>query len=166
MDELLEIGKLVNTHGLKGEVKVTPWCDDADIFTRLESVTVNGENHSIENVRFHKGSVILKLDRVDSIDDAERLKNKILYTERSHLGELNEDTYYIKDLIGLEVYEDGQSLGIIDDCFPTGSNDVYVVKSDSGKQILIPAIKQVIKKVDIKNRRMDVELMEGLRDED
>lgn len=164
MNGPLEIGKIVNTHGLKGEVKVTPWCDRPSVFSELDSVIYDGRTIKVENVKFHKNSVILKLSGVESIEAAEKLKNGILLAKRSQLGQLPEGTYYINDLIGLEVYEGEESLGKIEDCFPTGSNDVYVVRSDEGRQLLIPAIKQVIKNVDIKGRRMDVELLKGLDD--
>lgn len=165
MQKPIEIGKIVNTHGLKGEVKVTPWCDDPSVFNSLDCVFTGNAALKIQSVKFHKNSVILKLEGVDRIEDAEKLKNSILSVERSSLGQLPQNTYYVDDLIGMEVFAGEQSLGIIDDCFATGSNDVYSVKGSGGKQLLIPAIKQVVKRVDVESRRMDIELIEGLLDE-
>lgn len=165
-NDFLELGKIVNTHALKGEVKVTPWCDDSGVFAEIKYVYVNDRPIDIEKAKDYKNSVLLKLKGIDSIEQAELLKNAVLYAERKQLGELPEDTYYIKDLIGLEVYEGDGFLGILEDCFPTGGNDVYVVKNSEGKQLLLPAIKQVVKKVDLNLRRMEVELLEGMEDED
>ncbi|MDD3766028.1 MAG: ribosome maturation factor RimM [Eubacteriales bacterium] len=163
----LEIGKVVNTHALRGELKVVPWCDNPQIFLGLGHVYIDSKPFDIESAKEHKGSILLKLKGVDSIEQAQELKDKntILYVTRAQLGELPKDTYYIIDLIGLKVYEGDKFLGTIEDCFPTGGNDVYVVRSEDGRRILIPAIKQVVKKVDIENGRMDVELMEGMGDD-
>ncbi|MDR0405881.1 MAG: ribosome maturation factor RimM [Clostridiales bacterium] len=162
MDTPLEIGKIVNTHGLKGEVKVTPWCDEPSVFSRLERVILSGREVAITAVKYHKNSVILKLDGIDGIAEADALRNVILYVERAWLGALPEGTYYVTDLIGLAVYAEGKPLGKIEDCFSTGSNDVYAVRSDDGRQLLLPAIQQVIKRVDLPRGVMEVALMEGL----
>lgn len=163
MSEKIEIGKIVNTHSLKGEVKVTPWCDDVGVFDTLEFIYTTDSKLQITSARPHKHSIIVKLKGIDHIDEAVKLRDKILYAEKSDLNELPENTYYVKDLLNMEVFDaDDNSLGILVDWFPTGSNDVYVVKTENGKQILLPAIKQVIKKIDVENKRMTVELMEGL----
>ena len=166
-NDFLEIGKVVNTHALKGEVKVVPWCDDPQIFLGLGHVYIDSKPFDIENAKEHKGSILLKLKGIDSIEQAEELKSKntVLYVTRAQLGELPKDSYYIKALIVLKVYEEDRFLGTLEDCFSTGSNDVYVVRSDDGRQILLPAIKQVVKNVDIDGGRMDVELMEGMEDD-
>lgn len=157
----LEIGKIVNTHGLKGEVKVTPWCDDVAVFSTLESVFIKTDTLKIENVKFHKNTVIIKFCGVNSIEEAERLRNQILLVSQARLGELKPDTYYIADLIGINVFERDSYLGIVEDCFPTGSNDVYTVRTDDGGEILVPAIFEVVKKIDIEGRRMDIIRQDG-----
>ena len=163
MSERIEIGKIVNTHSLKGEVKVTPWCDDEGVFDTLKFVYTTDAKLQITAARPHKNSVIVKFVGIDHIDEAQKLRDKILYAEKSDLKELPTNTYYIKDLLNMNVFDaNDNNLGIVVDCFPTGSNDVYVVKNEEGKQILLPAIKQVIKKIDVENKRMTVELMEGL----
>ena len=167
MQDFFEIGQVVNTVGLKGEIKVNPFTDEFDQFDKGKKITLEKSKtkteYEIENVRFHKNQVILKLKTIDNIDDAEKLRNSYIIVDRSSKKELEANTYYIIDLIGLNVYEDDKLLGELVDVFPTGSNDVYVVKSEDGKQILLPAIKEVIKEVNIEEKRMNVKLMEGLK---
>ncbi len=165
--EYIEIGQIVNTNGLKGVVKVNPFTDDISKFESLKYIYIQLKNElkkvKIEQVRYNKNQVLLKLEGIDSIEEAEKYRNFYLKTEKQSQEELGEDTYYIVDLIGLDVYSDkDEYLGKIDDVFPTGSNDVYVIKDNLGKQILIPAIADVVKKVDLKNKKMIINLIPGL----
>lgn len=165
--EYIEIGQIVNTNGLKGVVKVNPFTDDISKFEDLKYVYIQLKNElkkvKIEQVRYNKNQVLLKLEGIDSIEKAEKYRNFYLKTEKESQEDLGEDTYYIVDLIGLDVYSDkNEYLGKIEDVFPTGSNDVYVVKDNLGKQILIPAIADVVKKVDLKNKKMIINLIPGL----
>ena len=162
--KLLEIGKIVNTHGLLGEVKLTPWCDDLAIFDSLKFLCDENENRLVvKSVRLHKDFVMLKFEGYDDISKAEELKNKVLFVPREALGELPEGVYYIADILGLDVYDDkGSHLGTIYDFIETGSNNVYIVRRSQGEDILLPAIDDVIKLVDIENRKMIVTLIEGL----
>lgn len=165
--EYIEIGQIVNTNGLKGVVKVNPFTDDISKFEDLKYVYIQLKNElkrvKIEQVRYNKNQVLLKLEGIDSIEEAEKYRNFYLKTEKESQEDLGEDTYYIVDLIGLDVYSDkNEYLGKIEDVFPTGSNDVYVVKDNLGKQILIPAIADVVKKVDLKNKKMTINLIPGL----
>lgn len=165
--EYIEIGQIVNTNGLKGVVKVNPFTDDISKFEDLKYVYIQLKNElkkvKIEQVRYNKNQVLLKLEGIDSIEEAEKYRNFYLKTEKESQEDLGEDTYYIVDLIGLDVYSDkNEYLGKIEDVFPTGSNDVYVVKDNLGKQILIPAIADVVKKVDLKNKKMIINLIPGL----
>lgn len=167
MEQYFEIGQIVNTNGLKGVLKVKPFTDDITKFERLESVLIdiNGKltEFNIEKVRYHKQMVMLKLKGIDSVDEAEKYRNHYIKINREDEEELPEDVYYIQDLIDCEVYTDEEMfLGKIDDVFPTGSNDVYVVKTMENKEILLPAISDVIKKVDIENKKITVHLLEGL----
>ena len=167
MEEYFEIGQIVNTSGLKGVVKVKPFTDDITKFNNFKTIYVSIKNElkefEIEHVRFSKNMVFLKLKGIDTIEDAENYRNLYLKIKRDKEEKLEEDSYYVVDIIGCTVYTDNQeNLGKVDDVFSTGSNDVYVVKSDDGKQILLPAIKDVIKKVDIQNKKIIVHLMEGL----
>ena len=165
--EYIEIGQIVNTNGLKGVVKVNPFTDDISKFEELKYVYIQLKSElkkvKIEQVRYNKNQVLLKLEGIDSIEEAEKYRNFYLKTEKESQEDLGEDTYYIVDLIGLDVYSDkNEYLGKIEDVFPTGSNDVYVVKDNLGKQILIPAIADVVKEVDLKNKKMTINLIPGV----
>ena len=167
MDKYFEIGQIVNTNGLKGFVKVKPFTDDIKEFETFETIYVQKKTEliefKIESVRYAKNMVLLKLKGIDDIDSAEALKNLYIKVSREQLPELQENSYYIVDLLECEVVTvEGECLGKMDDVFNTGSNDIYVVKNGEGKQILLPAIKEVIKNVDIPNRKITVKLMEGL----
>ena len=164
-NEILELGKVVNTHGIRGEIKVQPWCDDPEIFDELEYIYIGDKRYDILKSRLHKNCEIIALDGVNNINEAELLRNKVVTIEREILGELPEGTYYIADLEGLEVKTvDGQVLGTIDEGIKTGSNDVYVLNNPGKKPILIPVIEQVVKEVNIDDGFVLVELMEGLID--
>ena len=165
--EYIEIGQIVNTNGLKGVVKVNPFTDDISKFEELKYVYIQLKSElkkvKIEQVRYNKNQVLIKLEGIDSIEEAEKYRNFYLKTEKESQEDLGEDTYYIVDLIGIDVYSDkNEYLGKIEDVFPTGSNDVYVVKDNLGKQILIPAIADVVKEVDLKNKKMIINLIPGL----
>ncbi len=167
MKQLLEIGQIVNTYGIKGYLKVVPYTDDITRFEQLETIYVETKKElkecTIEQVKYSKNLVLLKLKGIDDINVANEYKNCYLKIEREKAVKLPEDTYFIVDLIGIEVYSDEkETLGKIVDVFPTGSNDVYVVKDELGKQILLPAIGEVIKEVDISNKKMIVHLIAGL----
>lgn len=167
IQEYLDIGKIVNTHGVKGELKILPFTDDITRFERLNSVLIKkSENdydeYVIDNVRYHKDFVLIKFDKVDNMNDAEKLKNRILSIKRQDAIDLPEDTYFICELIGCKVYENDRLLGELIDVIQTGSNDVYVVKREGHKDLLIPVLKDVVKVVDIENERIEVELLEGL----
>lgn len=167
MAEYLEIGQIVNTFGIKGFVKVKPFTDDIDQFNNLKTIYIKNKNskieYEIEEAKYHKNMVLLKLKGINTIEQAETLKNSYLLRNREDEKPLEEGTYYIVDLIGLEVYEDnGNFLGNLEDIFNTGSNDIYVVKNDLGKQILLPAISNVIKEIDMENKKIIVHLIKGL----
>ena len=167
MQKRLEIGQIVNTFGIKGEVKVTPFTDDIRRFDDLKKVYVKTKKESkqyqIENVKYHKNMVLLKLEGINRIEDAETLRNAFLEIDREDAIPLEEGTYFIADLIGLEVYtEDGRLLGKVEDIYNTGSNDIYVVKDELGKQVLLPGIEEVIKEVDLENSKIVVHLIPGL----
>lgn len=169
MTSELEIGQIVNTFGIKGEVKVKPFTDDIKRFDKLKKINIEQKNnkkeYEIENIKYHKDMVILKLKGIDQIEQAELLRNSYLKINRNEEEPLEENTYYIVDLLGLSVYtEEGILLGILDDIYNTGSNDIYVVKDELGKQTLLPAIQDVIKKIDIENQKIIVHVMKGLLD--
>lgn len=165
--DVLEIGQIVNTRGLRGEVKLNSFSEDSKRFEKVSSIFVKNktgfEEYQIQKVSYSKNQVILKLKGIDHIDYAEKLRNLFVYIKRSDLEELEEGQYYIADLIGLEVFEDdGKKLGIVDDVFNTKSNSVYVVRTDLGELKYLPNIPDVIKQVDIQNKKIIVTLIPGL----
>lgn len=167
MEEYFEIGQIVNTSGLKGILKIKPFTDDIKKFSNLKTIYIKTKSglteFKIEQVRYVKNMVMLKLAGIDTVEEAEKYRNLYIKILRDQEEELEEGSYYVVDILGCKVNTDAnQELGKIVDVFQTGSNDVYVVKDELGKQVLLPAIKDVIKKVDIKNKVITVHLLEGL----
>ena len=167
MQKRLEIGHIVNTFGIKGEVKVVPFTDDINRFDDLEKVYVKTKKESklykVENARYHKNMVLLKFEGINNPEDAESLKNSFLEVDREDAIPLEEGTYFIVDLIGLDVYtDDGKLLGKVEDIYNTGANDIYVVKDELGKQLLLPAISDVIKEINLEEKKIVAHLLKGL----
>ena len=166
MLEYLSIGQIINIHGFRGEVKVYPLTDDISRFKKLKVVYVEENTqlvkYEVESLKFLSNTVIMKLKGIDTEEAANKLRNFYVKVDRKSAIKLPRDSYFICDLIDLEVY-DGKSgfLGTVGDVLQTGSNDVYVVKT-GGKDILIPALKEVVKEIDLKNKKIMVELPEGL----
>lgn len=168
MKDILEIGQIVNTRGLRGEVKVNSFSEDKHRFEKLSTILVKNKNdfteYEIEKVTYSKNQVVLKLKGIDHIDYAEKLRNLYIYVKKSDLGELPEGTYYIADLIGLEVFtESGELLGKVDDILKSEkANDVYVVRNELGVLKYLPAIPDVLKEIDLQNGKIIVNLPKGL----
>ena len=165
----LEVGKIVNTHGLKGEVKIVTWTDYPEVFEDLEYVFAKKKTEEIKlnlkNIKYQKNNIIAKFSEINSIEEAETFKNCVLTAKRDMLGELPEGVYYIADLIGCEVFSDeGENLGKISDVFNTGANDIYAVSAPQRKDMLIPVTDDTVKSVDIENKKVIVHLIEGLED--
>ena len=169
MEDLLQVGIITSTHGVRGEVKVYPTTDDPRRFRRLREVVLDTGreklNLEIEGVKFFKQFVILKFKGLDNINDIEKYRQKSLYVTRKNAVRLQRDEYFIVDLIGLKVQdEDGTELGTVKDVIETGANDVYEVEMADGRSLLLPAIKQCILNVDVENGMMQVHVLEGLLD--
>ena len=169
MEDLLQVGIITSTHGVRGEVKVYPTTDDPRRFRRLKEVVLDTGreklNLEIEGVKFFKQFVILKFKGLDNINDIEKDRQKSLYVTRKNAVRLQRDEYFIADLIGLKVQdEDGTELGTVKDVIETGANDVYEVEMADGRSLLLPAIKQCILNVDVENGMMQVHVLEGLLD--
>ncbi|WP_105615888.1 ribosome maturation factor RimM [Vallitalea okinawensis] len=167
MSEYFEIGKIVNTHGIKGAVKVMPITDEPKRFELLKKVTVKTRKetreYTISKIQYQKDVLIITFEEVKDMTTAEMLKTAIIYIPREEALPLEDDEYYISDIYGLKVItEEGQELGVVDDIIFTGANEVYKVKGE--KELLIPAIKECIKEVNINEGFMKVELMKGLLD--
>lgn len=173
----MQVGIITSTHGVRGEVKVFPTTDDAKRFKQLKQVLLDTGKEmlplQLENVKFFKNMVILKFEGIDNVDDVVKFRQKSLYVERKDAVRLQKDEYFIADLIDIEVFtEDGIRLGRLTNVITTGANDVYAVALEesslfgaaAGKEILIPAIRQCILDVNIKEKRMTVHLLEGLLD--
>lgn len=167
MEDLLKVGVITTTHGVRGEVKVYPTTDEPERFLDLEYVLLDTGKElrrlDIKNVRFFKNLVILKFDGIDNINDIEKYKGRDLWIPREEAQELDEDEYYIADLLGMKVLlEDGSEFGTLKNVMETGANDVYIVDSVEHGEVLLPAIKECIRDVDIETNTMTVHLMKGL----
>lgn len=163
----LQVGVITQTHGIRGEVKVFPTTDDASRFKKLKEVIMdNGKerlNMEIEGVKFFKQYAIIKFKGYDSINDIEKYKNAKLYVTRDKAVRLKKDEYFIADLIGMEVVtEEGERFGSMKDVMVTGANDVYVVEREDGTEILLPAIKECVKNIDMEQGKIIVHIMDGL----
>lgn len=167
MQKYLEIGKIVTTHGIKGEVKIQPWCDSPEVLCEFDTLyNKDGSKTYSIKARPHGNMVIAKIDGIDTVEDANALRNRILYIDRDDC-ELPEGTYFVADLLGLDVFdEEGKFYGKLTDVTSAGgANDVYEL-NNNGKLYYIPAIPSVILKTDIEAKKMVIYPMEGLFDED
>ncbi|MCM1160503.1 MAG: ribosome maturation factor RimM [Roseburia sp.] len=167
MEDLLKVGIITSTHGIKGEVKVFPTTDDVKRFKKgIRLILETGKERlelEVEGVKFFKQFVILKFKGIDDINQIEKYKRKELFVTREHAVKLKKDEYFIADLIGLSVIdEQGTVLGVLEDVMETGANDVYIVKMEDEKEVLIPAIKQCILEVNVEEGFVKVHMMEGL----
>ena len=169
MENLLRVGVITSTHGVRGEVKVFPTTDDMNRFKKLKTVILDtGKEHktlNIESVKFFKNMVILKFKGFDNINGVEMWRQKDLLITRDQAVKLSPDENFIVDLIGLTVMTDeGEKLGVMKDVLRTGANDVYIVKMADGKEVLLPAIKDCILNVDLEKGEMLVHVLDGLLD--
>lgn len=167
MEDLLKVGVITTTHGVRGEVKVYPTTDEPERFLELDYVLLDTGRElrklEIKNVKFFKNLVILKFKGVDNINDIEKYKGRDLWIPRGEGQELEEDEYYIADLLGMSVVlEDGQEFGTLKDVMETGANDVYIIDSAEHGEVLLPAIKECILDVDLEKNVMTIHLMKGL----
>lgn len=169
LKQYLEIGKIVSTQGLNGEVRVEPWCDSPEFLCSFKTLYFNEGKERINVVcgRKHKRISILKIDKIDSIEEAEKLRGKILYVNRDDV-KLEEGTNFISDIMGLKVfdYNDNKFYGKITEVYKTGANDVYQITDESGKNYLIPVIKEVIRDINIDDGKLIISPLKGIFDED
>lgn len=167
MKQFLETGKITGTHGLKGEVRVQPWADSPEFLADFEELYLDNGNKKLEitSARVHKNMLIMKIRGVDTIEEADKLRNKVLYMNRDDV-ELEQGAYFIQDLIGLDVIDDdtGERLGRLDDVSETGANDVYHVKTDDGREVLIPVIPDVVREISPEQGFVRIFKMKGLFD--
>lgn len=171
MHEYLEVGKVVNTHGVRGEIKVIPLTDDIERFYDLKWVYLDRsgtlERYNVMGVKLSRGHAIIRLEGINSMNEAEPLKGLFLKVDRNNAVKLPEDTFFICDIIGCEVFDENKRrLGVIKEVLETGSNDVYVIENDDSREVLIPALKSVVKKVLIDEKKIFVTIPEGLIDDE
>lgn len=169
MEEILQVGIITSTHGVRGEVKVFPTTDDVKRFKKLKNVILDTGREKleleIEGVKFFKQFAILKFKGLDSINDVEKYRQKSLYVTRDNAVRLKRDEYFIADLIDLKVIdENDEEIGVMTDVMQTGANDVYVIKMNDGRELLLPAIKECVLKVDVDAGFIRIHIMEGLLD--
>lgn len=169
MEDLLQVGVIASTHGLKGEVKVFPTTDDVKRFKVLKEVIMDTGKEKItleiEGVKFFKQFAILKFKEINDINHVEKYKSCPLYVTRGQAVPLEEDEYFIADLIGLSIVnEDKILLGTLTDILETGANDVYVLTTTEGKEVLLPAIKECILNIDMAAKEITIHMMDGLQD--
>lgn len=169
MEEFFKVGVITSTHGVRGEVKVYPTTDDPRRFKRLKEVLLDtGKERlplEIEGVKFFKQFVILKFKGIDNINDVEKYRQKELYVPRKNAVRLSRDEYFVADLMGLRVIDEADAeVGILEEVMETGANDVYVIRMTDGKELLLPAIKQCVLEVNVKDGFVRVHIMDGLLD--
>lgn len=169
MEDRFQVGVITTTHGVRGEVKVFPTTDDSKRFRKLKEVLLDTGKESkameIEGVKFFKNLVILKFKGYDSINDIDKYKGCSLYVTRANAVRLRRNEYFVADLIDMDVYlEDGSHFGTLKDVMETGANDVYVIETEDGKEVLVPAIRDCILKVEPEEGRMEIHLLPGLLD--
>ena len=167
MEDLLKVGVITTTHGVRGEVKVFPTTDDPERFLELEYVLLDtGKEHrrlDISRVKFFKNLVILKFDGVDNINDIEKYKGCDLWIPREEGQPLGENEYYVADLLGMDVVlEDGAHFGVLRNVMETGANDVYIIETEAHGEVLVPAIHDCILDVDVEQKTMKIHLLPGL----
>ena len=164
---LIEIGEVVNTHGVRGEIKLNPWTDSLDDLTDIITFYLKDGETAValyaETVRIHKNCAIIKLEGVDDMKTAESFRGRTLYIKRDE--NLPEGRYYIADLIGLSVMTDEGEFGTVADVFQTGANDVYEVKRSGAKPVYLPAIREVIQEINVEKGYVKVVIPEGLLDD-
>lgn len=164
--EYIQVGKIVNTHGIKGDVKVLPLTDDVKRFEDLKNVYLGDEKLKleIEKVGYTKGNVLLRFKNYLNINEVERFKNLFLWIDQEDKVKLPKDSYFLTDILGLEVYlKEGNYLGTVVDILQPGANDVYIIKSGK-KEYLIPALKDVVIEVDILEGKMVIDPIDGMLD--
>ncbi len=169
MKRYLEVAKVVGTHGVKGQLKLKPWCDTQEFLCSFKKLySKDGEKtYNIISSFPHKNIVVMSISGIDTVDKAEEMRNKILYIDRDEV-EMEDGVYFLQDLIGLDVVDaDTQkNYGKLSEIFETGANDVYQITSNDNKNYLIPAIDDVIIKIDIENQKMLIRPIKGIFDDE
>ncbi len=163
MGTLMELGYVNNVRGLRGEIKVIHYCDYKEFFEELDSVFIQNTEYEIESIKYYKDQVILKLSGIDTVEQAETLKNQTVYAEKDALPPLPEGVFYIADLIGVKAYlEDGSYVGEVTDVLQNGPTDILELKQEDGSQLLIPRVKEFVPYISVTDKKMTITPIEGL----
>ena len=158
----IRIGKIIKSHGLKGEFKIYPYTSDISSFNNYKTVYVEDiETYNLQYIKNMNNLLIGKFKEIDNIDDLPEVLGKSIFIDYSEKRQMQEDEYLISDLIGLEVYERDKLIGVVDDVLQYGANDVFKIKSGSMERF-IPNVKKFIKKIDMIEKKITVELIEGM----
>lgn len=168
MLDMLQVGAISSTHGVRGEVKVFPTTDDVKRYSKLKEVVLEGKENKVlhvEGVKYFKNLVIVKFKEYNSLNEVESLKGKKLFVTRDNAVKLKKDEYFVADLIGMKVIDENKNItGTLNDVMPTGANDVYVIELEDGRELLLPAIKECVLNVDTDERVILINILEGLLD--
>ncbi len=167
--QYLETGRIVGTHGVRGEMRVEPWSDSPESLCRLKALYLDGGKKKLDivSIRPHKSMILLKVRGVDSMEAAQAMRGTVLFLNRDDV-QLEEGRHFVQDLIGLKVLDadSGKQYGELTDVSRTGANDVYHLRSADGKETLIPAIPDVVICIDLEEGVMEIRPLRGLFDED
>ena len=169
LQKFLEVGQVVGTHGIAGEMRVQPWCDSPDFLTKFKTLYLdkNGEKSvKVKSARVHKNVVLLKLPDVTSIEQAEKMRSKVLFIKRED-AKLSKDNWFVQELLDCEVFDadSGEKLGILCDVSKTGANDVWHIKNN-GREYLVPSIKDVVVSVDVEIGKIEIRPIKGIFDDE
>ena len=159
--EYIEAGEIVNTHGVRGEVKVLCWLDAPEMLCEFDRCRIAGKDYEMESVRVQKTCNLVKLSGVDTMEDAQKLRGKVLELYRE---DIDDEVIFAAELVGVEVYADGQCIGTIREVLDYPGNSVYVVRGEY--EYMIPAVKQFILSTDMVKNVMEVRLIEGMRSDE
>ena len=169
LQKFLEVGQVVGTHGIAGEMRVQPWCDSPDFLTKFKTLYLdkNGENSvKVQSVRVHKNIALLKPPDVTSIEQAEKMRGKVLFIKRED-AKLSKDNWFVQELLDCEVFDadSGEKLGVLCDVSKTGANDVWHIKNN-GREYLVPSIKDVVVSVDVEVGKIEIRPIKGIFDDE
>ena len=163
MDNLLNVGFINNVRGLKGEIKVIHYCDDKEQFLDIKNIIIENQSYEIQYVKFHKEQVILKLNGINTVEEAQKLKSKDIYADRDELPELSEGQYYIADLIGfMAVTDKDDVIGKVTDVIVSTASDLFQIEKADGKTVLVPNIPEFIPEISVLDKKIVITPIEGL----
>ncbi len=163
MEQMMELGYVNNVRGLRGEIKVIHYCDYKEFFEELDSIIIKNTEYKIEGIKYYKDQVILKLSDIDTVEQAETLRNQTVFAKKEDLPPLPEGVFYVADLIGVKAYlEDGTYVGEVTDVIQNGPTDILELKGESGTQILIPRVKEFVPFISVEDKKMTITPIDGL----